>query len=128
MPRLVLVGDTSAGDNFFAFHTTCSELFLVARRAVDLFVFRYKAFRTDSRLAQGATETFVVPLFPFVFHFLHARSKYFAAPVAARRERCIVAIGAKDFLILRTERLVHQRDLAHATKKAHLVPVLLLVR
>lgn len=127
MPGLVLVCHPAAGDHLFAFGATRGELLLVARCAVDFLIFRYKAFGADGRLAESAAETFVVPLFSFVFHFLHARSEYLATAIAASGECLVVTIGAEDTIVLRTERLVHQGDLAHTAQEAVLMPVLLFV-
>jgi hypothetical protein len=106
VPRLVLVGYAAGRDHLATLGAPGREFLLVAGSAVNVFVFRDKAFRADRIFAQGAAEAFVVPLFPFVFHFFHSGSEDFAASVTSGRECLVVAVCTEYPVILAAERLV----------------------
>jgi len=128
VPRLVLVGHASAGDDLIAFDAAGGELLLVAAGAVDLLLPRDEGLGADGRLAYHAAEALLVPLPPLVLHLLVAGAEDLAAAVAARRELRVVAAAAVDAVLLRAELLVHQRHLAFVAEEALLMPVLILVR
>lgn len=108
MPRFVLVRHASAGDDLVALDATGGKLILVTARAVDVVLARNERFGADRRLADDAAETLLVPLTSFVLHLLGTCAEHFAAAIAASGEGGIVAVGAVDLLVFRSERFVHQ--------------------
>jgi len=127
MPGLILIRHTTGCDNLFAFGASCGELFLIAPGAENILVFRDETFRANGRLAMRTAETFIMPLFAFVFHLLHTGSEDLIATVASGGESLIVTVGAEDPIIFGAERLVDQGDLAHIAQETVLMPVLVLV-
>lgn len=69
MPRFVLVGHTTAGDDLLALDATGCVLLLVAPGAVDFLLTGDERFGTDGGLADAAAEALLVPLSGLVFHF-----------------------------------------------------------
>ena len=101
---------------------------LIAWHAINFAILGYEAFGAYSRVARKAEKTILVKLLTLVLHLLHARLEYLRALVTARRKRLIVALAAVQRVVFRAEWLVDERQLAHMTKKALLMPMLVLVR
>jgi len=92
MPWLVLVCHSASGYHLLAFCAPSRVLFLVARGAVDLLVFRDKRPCSYRCFAQLTAETLVMPLLALVLHFLHARTEYLVAAIAPGGESLVVAV------------------------------------
>lgn len=127
MPGLVLVCHSSGSYHLLTFRTSRGKLLLVTRSTEDVVVLRNEGFRADCHLTMCTAETFVVPLFSFVFHLFHSCSENLIASVTSCREGLVVAVGAEDPIIFTAERHVDQRDLAHTTQETVLVPMLVFV-
>jgi len=127
MPGLVFVGYSTGRDHFLALAAPRGKLFLVALGTINFFIFWNETLRADWRLAMCTAKTFVMPLLPLVLHLLHPRTEDLIAAVAPRGKCIVVAVGTEDSVILRAERLIHQRDFAHIAEEAVLMPVLVFV-
>lgn len=108
MPRLVLVGNTSRGDDLIALDAARGKLLLVAAGAIDLLLPRDEGLGPNGRLADAAAEAILVPLPGFILHFLGACAENFAAAIAAGRKLGIVTVSTVDLIRLGSKLLVHQ--------------------
>lgn len=107
MPGFVSVSYTTTGDDRIALDTPGREFFLVASSAINVVITRYKALGTNRVPAHAATEAFLVPLMPLIFHLLCSCSEDFTTAIATGGERGIVTIGAVNLLGFGSERLVN---------------------
>lgn len=128
MPRRVLVADASLVDHITTLGTPLGVVILVALHTDYALISRNEALVSDRLAALGAGEALIMPLLALVLKFLHTSAERFTAAVTPGRKVVVMAVGAVDFLILGSERLVHQRLFAAAALEAELVPVALFVR
>lgn len=56
----------------FTFAASGGELFFIAIGTKNVLIFGNKTAGSDGSFAEGTYKTLVMPLFPFVFHFLHS--------------------------------------------------------
>lgn len=82
VPRLILVSHATRSDDLVALNASGCELLLVAAGAVDLLLPGYKGLGANDRLADAATEAFLVPLPCLVFHLLGTGSEDITATIA----------------------------------------------
>lgn len=66
-------------------------------------------------------------LLSLIFHLFHTWFKDLCAFIASRSKRLIITFPTIQGFILRAERLVYKRQLAHVTEEALLMPMLVLV-
>lgn len=128
MIGLILVANSALRDHLGAFRTLGRIGLFITGHTEYLIIFWYEAFGANGRVARETEEAILVELLSLVFHFFHAGLEYLRALVASRRERLIVALATVERVVFRAERLVDERQLAHVTKEALLVPVGILIR
>lgn len=128
MPWFVLVCNSTSCDYLIAFDTSGSVFLFITSSTIDLLFAWYKRFGANGCFAYATGETFFMPLSRLVFHFLCARTEYFAAAIATRCKLRVVTIAAIDLLSFGTELLVHEGDTAFVAEETGLMPMLLLVR
>ena len=99
---------SSGGHDLFTFCTFCGKLFFKAAHTIHVGVIgNDKRFASDLLLTYHTLETFVMPFFGFVFHFLHPGSKCIATSIASTCKLCVVTHGTKYKGIFRSKRLIH---------------------
>lgn len=128
MPRLILVGDTPLLDHLKATRAFRRKMFLVARHAEILLIFRNETLRTDGLRARRTGEAMLMKLLPAIFEFLRAWLEDLIAFVTARCKLLIVTFTTVELLIFAAERFVDQCCFAHRTEETFLVPVTVFVR
>ena len=101
---------------------------LIAWHTINFAILGYEAFGADCRVTRKTEKTILVKLLTLVLHLFHAWLEYLRAFVTARRKRLIVTFATVQRVVLGTEWLVDERQLAHMTKKALFMPMLVLVR
>lgn len=98
MPRFVLVGHTTAGNDLLALDATGCVLLLVAASAVYLLLPRDERFGADGGLADAAAEALLVPLSGLVFHLLGSSAEDLSAAVTSGSELGIVTVSTVNFI------------------------------
>lgn len=106
VPRFVLVGHATAGDDLLALDATGCVLLFVASGAVDLLFTGDEGLGTDGGLADTAAEALLVPLSGLVFHLFGSSTEDFSTAVTSGSELRIVAVSAVDLVGLRSELFV----------------------
>jgi len=127
VPGIIPVSDSTLSDHLAALNALCSELFLVAFRAVDIVLLGNEAFGPDWILAGAADEAFLVPLPSLILHLLHSGFEHISTSIAASGELCIIAGTTVYSISLGPKLFVNQTGSTLVTKEAGLMPVFLLV-
>jgi len=114
-----------AGDGFYAGGTALRKQFTVAVGAVRLLILRCESLAGQRGVAISAHKTFAMPWFVLVGH--SSGVDHFFALATTRGELLLVALRAKDLIVLGNEALRSDRRATHRATETLVVPLFSLV-
>lgn len=106
VPRITLIGDTTATNNLQALCTSLSILLLVTGHAHYLVLAGDKALSANWLFTLYTDKALLMPLLTSVLVFAHPGLENALTAITTRRESLVIAIGAEELVILCRERTI----------------------